>query len=521
MKRILSIIISMILTLTVSIPAIAATSARTKSSDTEKIELSVAIWGIQDGFDADNANNDVIFNDMEKKLNITIKPVQVTWNDWQDKEKMWAASGQLPDIFAGLLDPALYKTFAKQGIIKALPTDLSKYPNLKKIMSLSSISSKKINGKFYMIPRVGGSLDPHQAALSRIMLYRKDWAKEAGYTTQPKTFEEYVKMTKAVLKKHPEATGLSINTKGYLSTIFLSSFPEASNDSSWVKENGKWIPSYASTKMYTGIKQLRELYTDGILDKDFVIQKDADGVTKFQNGQAFSCFVGNNLQANRYVAANPKVTVENSLDFMMPFPAADGNRYCYNGTPYWSETYFNNKLSDKKFERALQLLDYMASDEYTVLKTNGIEGVDWKMSNGKAVTLLSADQTLQKKYPITSSICWLANWGGSMANSPKKVLSSDPAMAAYDKLFNFDTYKKYQQMTKPANINFDVMLMSTPLKDKADAFRVQATDEMVKVIIGKDDPVKMWQNVIKGFMDNGLDKAIYETTVTAAKSGIK
>ena len=64
------------------------------------LELSVAVWDIQTGFDDPNAKNDTVYNDLAKKFNITIKPVQITWNDWQEKAKVWAASKQLPDMFA-------------------------------------------------------------------------------------------------------------------------------------------------------------------------------------------------------------------------------------------------------------------------------------------------------------------------------------------------------------------------------------------------------------------------------------
>ena len=102
------------------------------------MELSVAVWDIQTGFDAPNAKNDTVYNDLAKKFNITIKPVQITWNDWQEKAKVWAASKQLPDIFADAVatdDTGLYVSWAKQGVIKAIPDDLSAYPNLQKIFS--------------------------------------------------------------------------------------------------------------------------------------------------------------------------------------------------------------------------------------------------------------------------------------------------------------------------------------------------------------------------------------------------
>ena len=117
------------------------------------LELSVAVWDIQTGFDAPKAKNDTVYNDLTKKFNITIKPVQITWNDWQEKAKVWAASKQLPDMFANEVDLGLYQTWAKQGVIKPLPDDLSPYPNLKKLFSSPAVEPAlrplKVDGKYY------------------------------------------------------------------------------------------------------------------------------------------------------------------------------------------------------------------------------------------------------------------------------------------------------------------------------------------------------------------------------------
>lgn len=535
-RSIISVLVSLVLLVTVfsgcgssgekteessiTTSADSSTAAETTTENAEKLELSVALWDLQDGFNKEGAANDTIFNDLCKKLNITIKPIQMSWNDWNDKLQIWASSNQMPDITAGLLTPSLYNTLSTQGILKALPEDLSKYPNLQYQMSLDALQAKKINGKFYMIPR-GDMLNKNAPNMSRPIIYRKDWAEQAGYTKAPESFDEYVTMVKAVKKQHPDAVGLSINTKWYLGTTFLWSFPEASADSSWVQENGKWIPVYASEKMYDGIKQLRQLYTDGILDKDFVIQKDADGVVKFQNGKSFSMFCGTNFQPTNFIDANSGTSIEKAVGYIVPFAAPDGNRYTSNGLPYWSETYLSNNLDDKKLDRALQLMDYMSGEEYTVLKSNGIENVDWKMDNGKAVSLLSGDQTLQTKYPITDKFGWLGSWGVVTAASDKKVYSTNEPTAQYDKLFNADYYNALKEQAKPAPVNFDIWQLSTPAKDKADTLRTEAMDGLVKVIVGKDDPIKMWQDIIKGFDSKGLPAAIEEVNAKAAELGIK
>jgi putative aldouronate transport system substrate-binding protein len=487
------------------------------------MELSVAVWDIQTGFEKPNAKNDTIYNDFTKKLNITIKPVQITWNDWQEKAKVWAASKQLPDIFANSLatdNTALYDSWAKQGVIKAIPDDLSAYPNLQKLFSLPSVQPLKVDGKFYMIPRGGGDDTP--GTLARPIRYRKDWAEQAGYTSEPKSFEDFVAMTKAVMKQHPGIAGLTINNKDYLLTQFLGSFPQFELANNWVNEDGIWIPAFTSNKVDTGIQQLRTLYTDGILDKDFAIQKDADGVNKFLSGKSFAVYGMEGADANTvatFKKANPGVEPAKAMGYLDMWPAADGKRYYFNSTPYWSETYFPSSLSDEKFDRALQLMDYLVSEDFQRVRDNGVENVDYKVENGQLVSLLKEGENLGDKYPVTAALAYLGTWNNGFYRG-QQVMSNDPAVSALQKI-QIDTNKKRAAEYMPVPVNFDIFLMSTPAKNKLSGLNSSIMDDIVKVSLGKEDPVAQWKEAVKGYDAKGLQDAIKEVNEEAAKKGIK
>jgi putative aldouronate transport system substrate-binding protein len=44
-------------------------------------------------------------------------------------------------------------------------------------------------------------------------------------------------------------------------------------------------------------------------------------------------------------------------------------------------------------------------------------------------------------------------------------------------------------------------------------------DDFTRVILGKEDPVKMWQTVLDGYKSKGLQQAIDEVTAEMAKIG--
>ncbi|MFA6857324.1 MAG: extracellular solute-binding protein [Treponema sp.] len=456
-------------------------------------------------------------------MNVTIKPVQITWNDWQDKTKIWAASGQLPDIFIGDFNRSIYNSWAEQGVIKALPQDLSKYPHIKEVMSLPSVQPWLIDGKFYKFPRMTFSSEKGWAN-NRNIIYRKDWAKEAGYDGSPANFEDFVKMTKDVMKKHPECVGLSTTNSGFILTLMLGIFPEAASADNWVQENGKWMPVFASSRFAQGLKQFRTLYKDGILDKDFAIEKDRDGVVKFFSGQAFS-YVGDSADWKNYGSTfkrmNPDVSARDAVGYIDIWPAEDGKKYYFITTPYWSETYFRNSMSDEKFRKALELLDYMYSDEYMLQYQDGIKNVDYKVENGKYISLLEKDKSLTTKYPVTAKLGTLSGWGGWIVQSGRLVVNTDPDQAYIDQM-DLAAVKQKQAEREPMPVNFDITLMSIPEKDKITSVLNQSFwSDLVKVIISDEDPVKMWDTILTGYNQKGLSDAIAAVTAEAAKEGIK
>ncbi|GHU90616.1 sugar ABC transporter substrate-binding protein [Spirochaetia bacterium] len=498
-----------------------AGNADAGNSFAEKIELSVAMWGIGEAFNDPNAKNDTIYNALSEKFNVTIKPIQVTWNDWQEKSRIWAASDQLPDLFIADAPAGQYNTWATQGVIKALPDDLSKFPNIQAVMAQPSVKPLAVDGKFYKFPRMTYAT-ANDWVNDRNIIYRKDWLKQAGYDHQPQSFEEFVEMSKKVMAQHPGAVGISSHHHEYLAIFMLGIYPEGGKRNVWAKEDGLWKPNYATRGFAQGVAQLRTLYKEGILDPDFALLKDEEGVAKYMNGKAFGVLSGTVRWSyeEAWKAANPGITAEEAIGFMDIWPAPDGNRYYFSETPYWSETMFNGKLSDKKMERALYLLDYMYSDEYQVQKANGVEGVDFTIDNGAYVSLLPEGESLGKKYPITNSMGSLSAWGGWLPYVGKQVISTDPYVAYTDRL-NIENLNYKKATAKPMPVNYDIKLMSTPAKDKASSLDIDSTTDTVRVIMGNQDPIAMWQEVIKSYEGRGMAEAIKEVNEKAKELGIQ
>ena len=97
------------------------------------LDLSIAYWEVDKLLT--NAENDEVLRTIEDKFNVTLKPANITWDDYYQKMNLWADTGTLPDLFVGAFrtEASFYK-WAKEGLLHEIPQDLSKYPNLEEYM---------------------------------------------------------------------------------------------------------------------------------------------------------------------------------------------------------------------------------------------------------------------------------------------------------------------------------------------------------------------------------------------------
>ncbi|GIP28528.1 sugar ABC transporter substrate-binding protein [Paenibacillus sp. J23TS9] len=505
------------------------TKAETPADDSKKLDISIGMWDADKAFT--NRDSDELLKKVEGDFNITLKPKNVSWSDYQEKFRLWAAADELPDIIANdMFNTATYNQWIEQGIIRPLPDDLSKYPNVKKVMDQPDVQPLKVNGKFYMIPRLTfDSTD--EWVMERGLVVRKDWMKKLNIDT-PKTYEDYKNMLKKFVEGDPDGNGkkdtvgATLRLPSFLDTVLMPEIPQYSNEG-WVYEDGKWMPSVASAKMVKGLTQVRDLYASGALDPDFPLLKNDDGLEKFAQNKAgalFSQISIAKLQNMQTIWAkyDHDVKFEDAVEILPVWPDEDGNTYRFVQTSFWSESYFSAKVDDAKMDRILKMYDFLLSPEGDMLVRYGFEGKDYKKEGDKIVVTRPVDaktgsmKALKDVYPSQQVIAMVARWREDtyLEDSVKRMQFGDALVDKVD-----EAYKKLTSEAKPIPTAFDIKLMSTPAKDKV--MGIKFVDDITKVVIGKEDPAKMWGTVLKGYEAKGLNEAIKEVNDKAAEMGIK
>lgn len=510
----------------------AVTSGETVSAPEDplkdKMEISVAIWDI--GNDA--GKSDPIHDKLQQDLNISIKPVGVTWEDYHDKINIWSASGELPDVFVtdniyGKVSPLVTK-WATQGVIKAFPGDLSPYPNVQKIFEVPDIKNLKINGSYYFLPILMWDTQNPYVDL-RSCLVRRDWMKTLGWTEDPKNGEEFRQLLSDIVNKDPDGNGKKDTYGLGADSAGLWDYPKIFTNpfgyGTWVKEDGKFIPDKISAKQLDYYRYMRQLVAEGLIDRDFAIQKSDEGLQKFISGKLGVLVTQVQLDGiyDKWSKANPDKNFFEHVKYIKTPATNDGTVSRFAFTSYWAETYIGGRVDDKKLDRILRMMDYMNTREYMMSAKLGMKDKDYR-ANGDSIEITRAKDDkgnfvgIDTIYPVTTKIAWLAGWNGYNFHPENSLGKTNAELAKMEK--EQVEWIMKNTTTNPL-INFEVSAITTPVMENYDISQAANGDTEIKFILSKDDLEAMWNKWINEENSKGLAALIEEVNAEAAQRGIK
>ena len=290
--------------------------------------------------------------------------------------------------------------------IRALPEDLSAYPNLAEHMQMERAQAAARDGKLYMIPRTTYG-DITYSVLDRNVVYRWDLAQAAGITKEPETYEEFCDMIKAIIEADPEGKNISGMTQALPELIGGFVYPYAGIiDKKWVAdEEGRFVPSYFADRdaLVSAMQFARDMYTDGVIEKDIALAKLETSKEKYLQGQsaamvfAWSGPAGLESQIGKdYDALYGEGSFLEDNRIAKLYPSEDGNSYYFVDTEAWSESYISAQVDDEKMAAICRLFDFLYSEEGQRLVYCGIEGEDYDVVDGEVVMKDGVD--LMEKY---------------------------------------------------------------------------------------------------------------------------
>lgn len=479
------------------------------------VEISIGYFDAQEALA--NQDNDPLYKALEEKTGVRLVPKELTSSDYHEKVQLWATNGQLPDIFVGDfigLGQSTFFDWVDQGVIKALPDDLSKYPHLDKYLQSDRAQEALQDGKQYIIPRESYN-EIEYSVLDRNICYRWDLAQEAGITKEPESWDEFRDMLKAIMEKDPENKNIGGMNQVGVKTLAGVMYPYGEIlEKKWIlNDEGVAMPSVFDGDVKSVMNLARDMYKEGTITADVTQAVGNAAKDAFLNGSvAAMSFNGGPMSLYPMGRDWKEIHGSDFLDdvkFAKIWPGVNGNKYYFVDTTAWSEMYISSEVDDEKMDAILRLFDFLVSDEGRLLMYCGIEGEDYTVENGEVK--LKDDSLLEDKYPF-------AMMSGLAVADPAKWDLDFPS--AVPKEWREENIKRHEDAVENGvlpNIVDRVMFLSTPKKDE---FFFDPHTDFYTIMTGTEPVDEMVDKMMKEYESKGLQEMLDEVNKAAKEKGL-
>ena len=397
--------------LTALMSVTALTGCNNKSGEDQYDEEGRLVLNLKNVYFDQWQGEDMYTDIINEKFGVKIQASNYAYEDWDTMVNTAINGNNLTDSIQFNLKAynygSTYESWVDFGMLKALPDDMSKWPNLQSMLNnISNIDALKIDGKLYGIPIANDIKNPQKDFSNFTYVYRRDWAKQidemnagkAGYIPVYKendvyTWDEFLRLCDAfntnlkALSGMSQASVLVDEQWGFPSvTNFYKDAPHcyAKDDS------GKAIANFAGQKYLAGLEVAKDLVSNKkIYSQDQFNFADNKANQLYLGGQAAILYdnysLANYIKLRKLFKASQKsVNLDDGTAFLK-IKGPDG-KFALEGTENWfSMTMFNADISDKKLEKILDILDYLLTEEGTRLAIYGKEGYDYSIVDGQVV----------------------------------------------------------------------------------------------------------------------------------------
>lgn len=330
------------------------------------------------GIDPDT---DRVLKQIEETLNIEFEFVASPGGSEEQEQKLnlMVSTGEKLDLVTMLSGvDELKLQWVEDGVLLAYEDYLTEnHPNIKSILDADLYKYLKIDGKSYFKPL------PLEAG-NRGYIIKQDWLDAVGLDV-PTNLDEYYEVIKAFTYEDPDGNGeddtygffvaepYGSNAFGFIARSFINCGCWGGD---WVElADGTVTQFVASDEARETFRFIKKCYDEGLFNKSFVNEKDAEGKMEdlmVQQRIGMMDVTGVTGLLRRYEDAG----MEADLTYMPPLNKADGSQ----GTlPHsggsWGFHIIPKTCSNP--EKVLDFLEWSLTEEGRALTAYGIEGVHY------------------------------------------------------------------------------------------------------------------------------------------------
>lgn len=389
----------------------------------------------------------------------------------------------------------VYNSFANSGALVDLGPIIDKYgPNLKNAASDSTWDLVRVGGNIYALPSV---IVP---VMQNTITIRKDLL-DALNMQMPATTGEFKELLKVYKQKDPAKLGskgipltLDGATEGAYNVKALMAAFGMPND--WNEVDGQLVPNIMNPNYKDYLLYMADLYKDGLLDKEFAINRVQQLDEKLTSGRAFAV-PSRWSQPWLWVDPLKKNVPDAKMAYTDPLKGPSGK-----ATIDLTEGYERLLTVPRVSKHADDVIKWVnATLDPEVFKGFylGEEGVTYNDQNGQYIPIQPAFLD-QKAYAF--DYFSLLDERVLKDYYMCRIRKSD-TMASVWLFINQDSHKQYSVLdplsVAPSLPNYSGNYTTANMK----------AAEVIKIIIGEND-VSYLNNIIQSFKNNGGDAIVKE-----------
>ncbi len=360
---------------------------------------------------------------MEEITNVHVEWETAAGDAFQEKLQLTLASGAYPDMIAAgtsRVDKMVEQQWGMQKLLIPLnqyyDTVSVGYKNaFEKIPGMRDYITS-LDGNIYSMPNIDGAL---QIQFPNKMWVNTEWLKNVGLQA-PTTTDEFYHMLKAFKEQDANGNGdandeipfSAVNSNQPLDIFLMNPFILCPEGRMWL-DNGKLVFSVMEPAYQEGIRYLNKLYAEGLINPEMFTWDATTQVNTNENGSepvlgaVLAQRPGNFCDLSGYP--------DNSHKWEQYYPIAplqgvNGNEMITNYNAYSSTLQTGVAMitsTCKEPEAAFRMVDLLATEEMTIITTNGPKGQGWRDAVDGEIGLdgSPAKVTIESEQRP-------ANWGG-------------------------------------------------------------------------------------------------------------
>lgn len=427
-------------------------------------------------------------------LNVDVQLTQASDN-YKQQLALMISSGEIPDLV--LLDYDTYLQYAQEGAFKDITKDVANYPDLMAYVGDQQFwEALKVDGNIYGVPSM------LNVPTSHVTNIRKDWLDKLGLEV-PVTLEDYTNVLRAFTQQDPDGNGQN-DTFGFscygfdFLSQFLGAFDATGAQFYFLNDDGTITTNAISDNYRNGLRYLRGLYAEGLLDPELFTATYEQAQQKWGRGQMgvwTSWWSGAGNAVLRFGFMDLQPNAEQKV--IMPPVGAEGQQGSLYSPEFSSVVAMGYGVSQEKVDAALRLLNCQSTPYGFYVTQYGLEGVGFELD------------------PETQTIAWTYQVDGK-----DKLGNEITDMEVYKMLFQEriqrNTHQVLEGLQNSLYWDASVVQFATPAKQNLFAYtRTEEyllnnsellkyfTENAIRFIMGEKDIETDWDRYVAEYLSMG------------------